>query len=161
MKKNGLLLPHRLKVWGWILTIPSLVTGIWFMAENSAAEYDLFDFEILAVVGEGEDGFFGGDPALFVWMNNNLLDELVGALLMIGLLLLCFTREKTEDEYIARIRSESFQWAVFVQMVLYLVALLTIYGLPFWTFMLINLYLLPIVFVVRYYYKMYQLNRLS
>lgn len=161
MKKYGLLLPHRFKIWGWIITIPALAAGIWLLINDGEADLDIFDVQILALIGEGEGGFFGGDPALFVRMKNNLFDELIGALLMIGLLLLSFTREKTEDEYISRIRSESFQWAVFVQMILYILALLVIYGTPFWTFMLINLYLLPIVFVVRYYYKLYQLNRLS
>lgn len=151
-------MPHSYRIVGWILTIPAFAAGLWFMFAEP--EFGALDARVFALIGEKGNDFLG-DTAFFVFMKNNLTDELIGAVLLIGLFLLCFTREKKEDEYIARVRSESMQWAVFVQMCVFFIALLTVYGMPFWSFMLINLYLLPIVFVIRYYTRIYKINRAS
>lgn len=158
MKAPSMLLPHRYRILGWILSIPALTAGIYFMIAEP--EFDALDARVPALIGEADGDIFG-DNTFFIMMKNNLTDELVGAVLLIGLFLLCFTRERNEDEYIARVRSESMQWAVFVQMCVFFMALLTVYGIPFWSFMLINLYLLPLVFVVRYYSRIYKINRAS
>jgi len=157
MKRRSLLLPHSLKKYGWMLSIPSFCIGAYYVFTGS--DFTWLTANVPAVLADGSEGFLGGNCAFFTMTKNDLTDELIASALLVGLYLLSFTREKVEDEYISRIRAESMLWAVFVQMMVFLVALWTIYGMPFWTFMLINLYLLPLVFVVRYYGKLYVLNR--
>lgn len=112
-----------------------------------------------ALIADKPGSLLGGDTTFFTMVKNNLTDEVIGGVLMLGLILLCFTRQKTEDEYIARIRLESFLWAAFIQCSIFLIALLTIYGEPFWVFMMVNFYLLPIIFVIRFYTRVNALNR--
>ena len=157
MNSTKLLLPYRLKKWGWILTLPSFFAGILFLATDGIDPAWL-NIKTLAIIGE-KDGSLIGDTAFLIFMENNLADEFIAGALMLGLLFLCFTREKIEDEYISQIRWESMLWAVYTQMIVFIVALFTIYGMPFWTFMLVNMFLLPIFFVVRYYWKLFTLKR--
>ena len=157
MKNNRLLLPYRFKKLGWILTIPSFLAGLWVLIWEPEIEF--LTTQVFAFFGEDGSSFFGGDPKMFVWMTNNLLDELISVTLMAGLLLLSFTREKQEDEYIGRIRQESMYWAVFTQMMVFIGATLTIYGTAYWTFMLVNLFTLPLFFVLRYYFMKIKLQR--
>jgi len=158
MKTRIKLLPYRFKIVGWILTIPAFATGLWFMIAEP--DFEAMTFMVPAIIGE-TDGSFIGETGYFIMNRNNLMDELIGTVLMAGLLLLCFTRERQEDEYIARVRYESMQWAVLVQMLVFIIAMLSIYGLPFWNFMLVNLFLLPLVFVIRYYFLIFKMNRTS
>lgn len=157
MNSTKWLLPYRLKKWGWILTVPSFIIGIFFLITDGF-DIDWLDTKVFAIIGE-EKGDWFGDTGFFLFMENNLADELIAGSLMLGLMFLCFTREKFEDEYIAKIRWESMLWAVYTQMIVFIIALFTIYGIPFWTFMLVNMFLLPIFFVVRYYWKLFTLKR--
>jgi hypothetical protein len=152
------LLPYRLKIWGWILSLPAFCAGLFYLL--TGMEADWLSGRVPALIDDKPGSFFeGGGAVFFTMVENDLTDELIGGILMLGLILLCFTRQKTEDEYIAKIRLESFLWAGFIQCSLFLIALVTIYGIPFWYFMIVNLYLLPIVFVVRFYIKVNALTR--
>lgn len=145
--KNDLLLSHRWKTPGWILTVPAMVAGLYFWIKQ--------DFEHLQVTV----------PAWadqFLWIDNffnsedrpkiALLDELITVSLLIGLLLLAFSREKEEDEWIQRVRLESLQWAILINAVLLLLFTVFVHGSPFFTVMTFNMFTPLLIFVGRFYY---------
>lgn len=51
---------------------------------------------------------------IFRSINENRLSSIVGVLFMTGALFVAFSREKTEDEFIAKIRLESLLWATYI-----------------------------------------------
>ena len=80
----------------------------------------------------------------------------VNVLFIIGAMLVSFSKEKNEDEYIAGLRLSSLLWAVFVSYVLLLAAFLLVYGSPFLDVMVYNMFTILIIFITRFNYLMYK-----
>ena len=59
-----------------------------------------------------------------------------------------FSREKVEDEYIWKIRMDSLVLALIIDCILICVAIFTIFGMHFVTFMLFNFYIIVVLYLV-------------
>ena len=90
------LLPNRAKIWGWIIALPSLV--LMFLYLQFDFTFSFLDYSTKAQKISFDNGW------LFTIQFNNFTDEVGGVLLIIGLLLVAFSREKDEDERIAQLR---------------------------------------------------------
>ena len=84
--KNLPLLPHKFKTIGWFLLPITLVFGI-------ACMHFEFEIEVLKFVNPGE-GIFGSNSY------QNFTNEIALSLFLINLLLISFSKEKQEDEYV-------------------------------------------------------------
>jgi hypothetical protein len=76
----------------------------------------------------------------FSIIDHNITDEIAGILLLIGLALLCFSREKIEDERTQRIRSQSMILSFYINIVFILSSMFFIYGIAFLHVLIINLF---------------------
>lgn len=149
--KNDFLLSHRWKTPGWILTIPSFVTGLYFLFVEDGFEY------VCVTVPDWLRRFIWIDSLPFMNTDSKplrlcLLDELITVCLLVGLLLLAFSKEKVEDEWIQRVRLESLQWAILINAVLLMLFTVFTYGIPFLTVMTFNMFTPLLIFVGRFYY---------
>jgi hypothetical protein len=145
--KNNLLIAHHWKKVGWLLTIPAFIGGVYFIATDSPAALEVTLPEWCAN---------------FLWTKSfitnesfvtlSLIDEVIALTLMTGLLLLAFSREKIEDEWIQQVRLESFQWAMLVNAVLLAIFILLTHGAPFLTVMVYNMFTPLLIFVARFTY---------
>ncbi len=97
-----------------------------------------------------EEFMGAGKPATIA-----LLDEVICLSLLVGLLLLAFSREKIEDEWIQRVRLESFQWAMLANSLLLMAFIVFTHGTPFLTVMVYNMFTPLLIFVARYYYVLH------
>ncbi|MFZ2799004.1 MAG: hypothetical protein WBI19_01530, partial [Prolixibacteraceae bacterium] len=102
--KTNYLFPHRFKKIGWLLFIPGIILGILCLIDQSGISF--FDIKVIAIA---EQSIFS-DASFFSISENNVLDEISSILLIIGALLIAFSKEKTEDEFISKIRLESLVW---------------------------------------------------
>lgn len=148
--KSTLLIAHRWKTLGWTLSIPAFIGGIFFMALDAPDDY-------LKVT-------IPNTLAKFLWIDNgpfsngtgpvtlSLLDELISLTLLLGLLLLSFSKEKVEDEWIQRVRLESFQWAILINTLLLMGFTVFTHGSPFLSVMVYNMFTPLLIFVGRFYY---------
>ena len=97
------------------------------------------------------------DPGLF---NHHHLFFIFTILLMvIGLLLVAFSKEKIEDEQISQLRLDSLQWAVYFN---YLVLILTAIFMnhnDFKDILYLNLWVPLVFFIVRFRWVIFRLNR--
>lgn len=159
--KNNLMLSHRWKTLGWILTIPAFVAGLYLLFIED-------DFEHLCITLPGWTRHFLWIKDFFIGTPDNgnsvtlcLLDELISVCLLIGLLLLAFSKEKVEDEWIQRVRLESLQWAILINAVLLLLFTIFVYGSPFFTVMTFNMFTPLLIFVGRFYYVLHLKPMLS
>lgn len=148
---NYLLISHRWKTLGWILTIPALAAGIYCMiAEVSMDSY------LQVKLPEGMERFFWIDRGPFNSESEpvtlGLLDELISISLLTGLLLLAFSKEKVEDEWIQRVRLDSLQWAVLINSVLLIAFSLFAHGFSFLNVMVYNMFTPLLIFVARFYF---------
>ncbi|MCB0650571.1 MAG: hypothetical protein KDC85_04785 [Saprospiraceae bacterium] len=138
------LFPNALKKIGWILFIPALIAGIFYMA--SEFEWNFLEARVFALFN---DELIKGSK-FAVMIDNNLTDEIIGILLLVGAVLVAFSKEKEEDEFIMKLRLESLLWATYVNVIFILFCLVFVYGFVFFNAMLLNMYSLLILFIIRF-----------
>ena len=147
---NKLLLPNRYKIIGWYIFIPAAILGIILLFTDfesfpiNAKVFAVFNEELL------------GKGGSFSIIQTNITPTVVGILFIMGAMLVSFSREKTEDEFIARLRQSSLLWAVFVNYVLLLIAFAFIYGMAFLDVMIYNMFTILIIFIIRFNYILYR-----
>lgn len=151
--KTTLLFPHRFKAIGWILFVPSLLLGTLALINPDALLG--IRMTVISVFG---DGFASG---FLKPMTVDITYTLMGSLIIIGGLLIAFSREKFEDEYVAQLRLASFQWAVLVNYALLLVAFLAVYGINFLMVLPYNMFTVMLLFVTRFHYLLYRTRTLA
>jgi hypothetical protein len=88
-----------------------------------------------------------------------VVDDIEYLSVIIGLLLVGFSKEKIEDEQIAQLRLDSLQWSVYFNYSLLIICIILINGLDFLTVMAYNIMSQLLFFVIRFRWKLYQLNR--
>ncbi len=148
--QNQLLLPHRFKLPGWILLIVSIVAGIVLQLS------DFNFFQLPARMFVFVSGDLMQDNQYLTIARVNLMNTIVGSLLVIGALMVAFSRELEEDEYIAALRLSAFQWAVLVNYLILLVSFIFIYGLPFLTVMTYNMFTVILLFIGRFHFQLFR-----
>lgn len=147
--KNQLLFPHRFQKVGWILFVPSLIVGILLFSNNAIIENTLtFKITSFAFV----DMPFLSKSRYFTFIKQDFLDELVSSTLLIGALLIVFSKEKVEDEFIAKLRLDALLWSVLINYAIIFVGILTIYGSAFFLFLVVNLFTCLLLYIVRFNY---------
>lgn len=145
---NKILIAHRWKTLGWFLAIPAFIGGLIFMAVDAGEHLVVTLPDWMHHVIWADNGFFSSNgPTKLA-----LLDELICLALLLGLLLLAFSREKVEDEWIQQVRLESFQWAILVNTLLLMLFVVFTHGFPFLNVMVYNMFTPLLIFVGRYYY---------
>lgn len=142
--KVDYLFPQKYNKIGWFVMIPSLIISVLILAFEF--EPDFFDFNVPAIL---IDEFFG-KKQLFGMTNNNILNEIFGILLILSSLLVAFSKEKLEDEYVSKIRLESLVWAVYINYGVLLFSLLFIYDINFFWVMMFNMVTVLIFFIIRF-----------
>jgi hypothetical protein len=140
-----LLLPNKYKKIGWCLLIPATLLGIFMTATDF--EISWLNVKVFALFSDSQS---------FSFIKDNITNEVVGVLFIIGALFVGFSREKREDEFIANLRLSSLLWAVYVNYILLLLAFLFVYGTPFLSVMMYNMFTILIIFIVRFNYTLYR-----
>lgn len=148
--KQHLLLPTRYKTIGWFILIPATILGIILATTGFEAEW--LNAPVFAIF---DDGIFS-KKQYFSVINTNITNTLVAVLFIIGALLVSFSKEKNEDEYIAGLRLSSLLWAVLVSYILLLLAFVFVYGMAFLSVMIYNMFTILIIFIIRFNFLMYK-----
>lgn len=155
--KNTLLIAHRWKNLGWLLAITAFIGGIYYLAKD-APEGLVVTLPTWLSRLMWIDSFGSGEHGT---QTIALLDEVICLSLMIGLLLLAFSREKIEDEWIQRVRLESFQWAILTNSLLLMAFIIFAHGIPFLQVMVYNMFTPLLIFVARFHYVLHLKPMLS
>jgi hypothetical protein len=95
------------------------------------------------------------------WSNNNLTDELWLTSLVGALFILCFCRERHEDEYVQSIRLRAWQTAMVVNYLLFLAAVWLVYGSSFLGIVMYNVLTPLIIYLIIFYTRIHILPRLT
>ena len=141
------LLPNRFKKTGWLIFIPSLVLGILSLTR-------IFSFPEVSLPVFYNSGFplSNEDAGLFKNTEIALFPNLFGILIIIGGILIGFSEEKTEDEYISSLRLRSVFWSLITTYSLILILFLTVFGSAFFTVMILIIFLPLILYIFRFNY---------
>lgn len=143
--KNSLLIPNKYKVIGWGVFLAFLIAAI----ITSKYNYKIPGFQLYYPKDEGIG--FGTDF--------NLTDEVAYVGIFIGLLMVCFSKEKIEDEYINHLRLKAWQWSVLINYIILIGIIFSFYGLSFVFYMTFNSVTMFLVFIVKFNWSLYKLRR--
>lgn len=148
--KTNYLFPNRFKKIGWLLFIPGIILGIVYLVYQS--DISLFNIKVFAIA---EEAIFS-DANFFSISENNVLDEISSILLIIGALLIAFSKEKSEDEFISKIRLESLVWATYINYAILILAIIFVYDITFLWVLVFNMFTLLVFFLIRFNWALYK-----
>lgn len=149
-----LLLPNRFKKPGWIILIPSVLLGLFIII----FDYD-FKFLEAKVFTVYSATLFNNAATWFGLIESNLTNTIVGVLFIIGAVFVAFSKEKAEDEFIAKTRLESLLWATYINYGILLFCFLFFYALEFLFVMILNMFTILVIFIIRFYYVLHRANK--
>jgi hypothetical protein len=148
--KTNYLFPNRFKKIGWLVFIPGIIFGIVYLIYQS--DISLFNSKVFAIV---EEAIFS-DANFFSISENNVLDEISSILLILGALLIAFSKEKSEDEFISKIRLESLVWATYINYAILILAIIFVYDTTFLWVLVFNMFTLLVFFLIRFNWALYK-----
>jgi len=146
--KSRFLFPHKWRIAGLLLILLAAL----IIADNSYSEGQ---FNPSA---DPNEIFFG------MRLSGNMgivVSDVEYISMIIGLLLVGFSKEKIEDEQIAQLRLDSLQWSVYFNYSLLIICIIFINGLDFLSVMAYNIMSQLLFFIIRFRWKLYQLNKLA
>ena len=80
-------------------------------------------------------------------------------LVLVGLFLIAFARERVEDEQLTQLRLDSLRWAIYLNYALLLFGLVFTQGIDAHDILLLNSWLPLLFFILRFQWILYRLNR--
>lgn len=138
---KNLLFPHIFQLIGWIMFVPSMIAG-----------------------GILFSGFlpFGGimEHLSYDGITETVVNDIVIIGIALGSLFIVCSKERIEDEMTASIRLSSLLNSIYVYIILLVACTLLINGVNFIVFALINLAILPIIFVCNFRLEMHRYNKM-
>jgi hypothetical protein len=141
------LFTYRYKKMGWFIFLPSFILGLLSLSNViSSSELSMPVFYNSGFPLSNEDSGFFKNTAIDFFPN------LFGILLIIGGILVGFSREKIEDEYISSLRLKSVFWSLMVTYGIIMILFLTVFGMLFFTAMILIMFLPLILYIFRFNY---------
>lgn len=149
-----ILLPNQFKMLGWILLVPSAILGFLLMLSDLESTLKI-NSKVFALYN---DQIMGSQRHTGI-ISTDITNTLVGVFFILGAMMVGFSKEKKEDEYVANLRLSSLMWAVWVNYVLLLLSFIFIYGMGFFHVMIYNMFTVLIIFIGRFNIKLF-INRM-
>ena len=153
--KLNYLFPNKYKKVGWLILVPSAIIGLITLILEFEPSY--LDFNVPAIF---VDNLFGDNHFIGI-VENNVLNEILSVLVILSSLLVAFSKEKLEDEYISKIRLESLVWAVYLNYAILLISFLFIFDLSFLWVMIFNMFTILLFFIIRFNWQISKLKKSS
>jgi len=177
------LFPHSFKKIGWILLIIGIVwtlTLLFFWHQLPGMQLKVPSiysgygvpllnpkgFEYNNVYEKVEGGYTVVNKLVpdrkhwFIMLNERYISgTLISIILIIGAILVSCSKEKAEDEFIAKIRLESLLWATYINYLMLLFSIIFIYDEDFSWVLVYNMFTLLIIFLVRFNFILYKSTR--
>jgi len=145
-KMNTLqLFPNRFKIIGWFIFIPSLILGLISLS-------GVMNFEISLPVIYNSGIFNDENQGFLKTAEIDLFPNLFGILIIIGGIMVGFSKEKIEDEYISSLRLKSVFWSLIVSYSIVLLLFITVFGSLFLTVMILIMFLPLVLYIFRFNY---------
>ena len=139
------LLPNKYKLLGWTLLIIGIISGLFMFSidyENEPIKVTVF-----SILNES---ILESDRGNFKLIETGFFNEIASLCLIIGGLIIVFTKEKIEDEFIYKLRKDSLVWAIIFNYIVLILAILFIYDLSFFHVLVFNMFTPLLFFIIRF-----------
>ena len=151
--KTHFLFPNQFKNLGWLLFGPSVLGTLIIIVFNISTD-DYLNINVFSIYQDS----IGEIPGFFKIIKNSVVDEILTIGIIVGVILVGFSKLKEEDEMISKIRYESLVWATYLNYAIILFFTLFIFGLPYLNVLFYNMFTLLLFFIIRFHYMIYKLN---
>ncbi|WP_298902486.1 hypothetical protein [uncultured Psychroserpens sp.] len=150
--KSNYLLSNKYKIPGWGLLVSGLVLGVYLIV--SGMESDILETKVLAILGGGNGLFSSSNTGAvgdyFRIIENSVFDEIVALMIIIGGLFVGFSKEKVEDEFIYKLRKDSLVWAIILNYIVLIFAIIFVYNFSFFNILVYNMFTPLLFFIIRF-----------
>lgn len=131
------MLPYKLKIPGYLLVLSGILLSVLYFAYNFR-----FELPVLAVVSSYAETRF------FAVFKTNFADETIMLLVLAGLGLVSFTKEKKEVPELSEIRIKALTRTALAEFFFLLFSILFIYGGGFMAIVVMNLFLPFVIYII-------------
>lgn len=151
--KSRFLFPHKWRLLGYLCFAADLVFAIVLKMLRPAGY-------VYADINSVPGSTHNLQPHIFIDQGTRWHNDIIILLVIIGLLLIAFSKEKIEDELVSQIRLDSLQWAAYLNYSIFIICVICIYGTDFLPILIFNVITPLIFFIIRFQWRMYQFGRL-
>jgi hypothetical protein len=155
--KNSYLFPNKYKKIGLLLFIAGFTLLIMGLLFDIDVELSYLDIKMPVIVNNP----IFSERHYFQIVETNITIQIIILSIIIGGLLLGFSKERVEDELIRDIRNKSLVWAVYLNYSLLILSLFVVVDLDMFTMIILNVFTLLLFFIIRFEWKKYVLKKTS
>jgi len=142
-----LLLPNKLRIYGWIILLFGIVLGL--IRFYFGIKLEFLNIKVFAVYSK----YF--ETNYFKVIENHVSEELTALLILVGLFFISFTKEKTENDFSSTLRYKSLILTFYINTALVFLSFLFVYGFGFINILVINVFSPFIIYVILLKYFLY------
>jgi hypothetical protein len=142
--RHKYLFPYNSRFWGlFLILMHVLVMHVWREKSPENANRELHGIPY--------------DSALF--NPGHLFFIATSLLVLAGLFLIAFSKEKIEDEQIGQLRLDSLRWAIYFYYLTLVLSIVFTNGIDFIDILRLNIWVPLIFFIIRFRWVIFRLNR--
>lgn len=151
MKKFSLLLPSAFKTVGIILTGAGIIFLI--IRFYYGIKPEIFNLKAFAVISSYLESKY------FEVIKNQMIEEIGGVLLLTGLFMITFSREKSENHDLSIIRLNAFLITAYINTFFLIISILFTFGFGFVYMLILNFVLGFIIYLLSFRIMIYRYYR--
>ncbi|MBT8271750.1 MAG: hypothetical protein HKO90_02835 [Flavobacteriaceae bacterium] len=144
--KTNYLISNKYKPLGWVMFTLGIIGGVALMITDY--DTDWLQLKVLSIYS-GES-ILSNDTGFFRIVENSIVDEIVSLFIILGGLVVGFSKEKIEDEFIYKLRKDSLVWALLFNYAILVLAIIFIYDFTFFDVLVFNMFTPLIFFIIRF-----------
>jgi hypothetical protein len=142
--RSRYLFPYRSRFLGFLLILAHIVIMyIWRRGFHVDADRELH----------------GISDGMALFSRGHLFFIATSLLVLAGLFLIAFSKEKVEDEQIAQLRLDSLRWAIYFYYLTLVLSIVFTSGIDYVDILRINTWVPLLFFIVRFRWVIFRLNR--
>jgi hypothetical protein len=169
--KKSYLFPTCCKKIGYGIAIPFVIILILNVCNVPYLNFDFKTFGILVhslptftseTIEETTNMNFEFEMMKSAWFTMAKTDfnsTLVPIFIIIGLLMIAFSKEKIEDEMIVKIREQSLIWAVLVNFIFLILGISFVFGFSYLHFLSVQIFFVLLLFIAKFNFELYCFNK--
>lgn len=124
------LFPAKFRIWGLGLAVAGVLLAV--LRFSFGFKPDFLNVNVFAVYSRYMD------TKVFEVIRNQVIEEISGILVMVGLVIAAFSRMKTENDQVNALRLKSFIISVYLNAVFFIGGLLFTFGLGYMFVLILN-----------------------
>ncbi len=134
------LLPHKIRFVGIVLFVLGLLTA--YLRFQLGLKPEFLTLPVFAIYSS----FL--ETKTFQFITNNVSEEIVAILLLVGITLINFSGEKEENQFTSVFRYKALNYSIMINTAFLFLSTLFIYGFAFINILMINLFSQQILFQI-------------